>query len=87
MSAGDPHLSLDCVCETLTHGIRFSRDPDFGTVEVAVHLGDWLPFHKRAWLAVKYVFRFTHANNYQYDCAILKQEDVPRLIALLEQAK
>lgn len=81
------HAHFDCRCENFLHSIRFSYDPEYGELQVETHLGNWLPWYKRVWLAIKYVFKRTHPVHLQYDCCLIHPADYPRLRALLDEAE
>lgn len=80
-------LHLDCRCDNFIHSVRFHYDSEWRELQVETHLGNWLPWYKRVWLAVKYVFKVTHPVHLQYDCALIKPDDYPKLKALLEKAE
>jgi hypothetical protein len=82
----EEYLHLNCQCENLTHTIRFHYDPEFRELQVEMHLVTW-PWYRRILLALTYLFNATHPTSYQYDCALIKPEDYPKLVALLEKAQ
>lgn len=79
-------LHLDCSCMNFCHSIRFHYDKEWRELQVETHLGNWLPWYKRIWLAIKYVMKKTHPVHLQYDCALIKPEDYGKLKNLLDRA-
>lgn len=77
---------LDCQCSDFDHVIRFTLDPQDGDVWLETHLSYWLPWYKRVWAAVKYVFKRQHGYGH-YDCTMLREEDYDRLRDLLRQSE
>lgn len=80
-------LHLDCSCQNFIHSIRFYYDTEWRELQVETHLGNWLPWYKRIWLALKYVFKVTHPKHLQYDCALIHPKDYGKLKALIERAQ
>lgn len=77
---------FDCACSDFGHTIRFNLDPKDGELYLDVHLYNWLPWYKRVWAAVQYVFK-RHRPYGHYDCTLLKIEDFARLHSLLDRAE
>lgn len=48
-------LFVTCKCTSPDHLVRFTYEPEDRELYVTVHLAP-LPFHKRLWNAVRYVF-------------------------------
>ena len=75
----------DCQCSDLNHTIRFNLDED-GEIYMETRLFMCVPWWKRVWLAIGYVFgsptrRFGH-----YDCTLLREEDYERLMKMFVQS-
>jgi hypothetical protein len=51
----------ECDCATNDHTIRVWTDAELGEVMVSTQLAPLLPWYKRVWVAVKYVFN-SHRN-------------------------
>lgn len=84
----DPEiLHVDCECQNFLHSVRFHYDPEYGELQVETHLGNWLPWYKRVWLAFKYVFKMVYPVHLQYDCTLIRPKDYGKLRALIERAE
>lgn len=76
---------FECNCSSAEHTLRFVLDEEDGELYTENHL-TVAPFFKRIWKAVKYIFG--HTSRYgNYDCTLIKTEDIDRLIDLLSKAK
>lgn len=80
-------LYLDCACMNFVHSLRFHYDPEYGELQAEMHLGNWHPWYRRVWYALKYIFKATAPTHLQYDCTLIKPEDYPKLKALVEKAE
>jgi len=89
---GDPSVKkdrtewFDCACNSYDHAIRFSlyywnEGPEL-TVEAV--FPQYLPWYKRCWVALKYIFKRNSAGISVYDTWIMKKEDAERLQSLLQ---
>ena len=61
------------------HVIRFNVDPHDGTIYVDVHLTNVVPWFKRVWLALKYVFGCKPPAYGHYDSTLLEPKDYDRI--------
>jgi len=77
---------FECQCSSFHHSIRFSLDLD-GDLFVCVALNTLLPWWKRLWRAVVYVFHPGHSPYGEYDEIILRREDYKRLRELLSTSE
>lgn len=76
---------FDCKCSDCGHVIRFVYDKEENEVYTEVQLVSGGFFHR-----LKYAFKYLFKLNCKYgawDCTILKDEDIPRLIQLLQKAE
>ncbi len=73
---------MECACMSPEHLIKFYVDVEDGDVCLDVHLANWIPWYKRIWRAVKYVFGYKSKYG-DFDSVILKDEDVLKIIELL----
>jgi len=48
-------LYIPCECHSVDHVVRFTKDEEWG-VYVNVQLDPYLPFWRKVWVALKYVF-------------------------------
>jgi hypothetical protein len=76
---------FDCACAWPEHTLRFVYDPDEGDLWTEVHLTHDV-WWKRLWTAVRHVFGYKCKYGC-YDCWLMKDEDVDRLIDLLQRKK
>lgn len=77
---------FECQCNSFDHLVRFTLDPEDGDVYLDVRLNHWVPWWKRAWNAVRYVFKRASAIGH-YDCVLLKEEDYDRLRDLMKRSE
>ena len=77
---------LDCVCNDMSHHVRFTLDDENGDLILEVHLEQYAPWWRRVINAVRYVFnrgsRYGH-----YECTIVKPEDYVRLRNMLAESE
>lgn len=75
---------LECACDSDEHTLRFTLDKDDGEIFTSVYLNHWLPWHKRVWLAVRYVFGYRCKYGH-WDCTIINREGAKKLRAILDE--
>lgn len=81
---------FDCQCSDFGHVVRFTLDPDNGTVYLDVRLNPYLPWYRRLWVAVLYLFVRPKAHGglgQYYDVTLLSPADFGRLHDLLDRAQ
>ena len=78
---------FECDCHSFHHTVRFVFDEEDGTLTVDVALNSWLPWYRRLWRAIIYVFRPGRSRYGHYDEVILKPQDYARLKQLIEKAE
>lgn len=76
---------FDCQCSDFNHVFRFVFDEKDGDMWLEVQLNHWLPWHKRVWQAIRYLFAKRQAYGH-FDTTMLREEDVARLQALLTRS-
>ena len=76
---------FDCQCDNFDHVIRFTYDRNPPEIIVEVRMNDWLPWWKRFIVAFKYLFKMTRKTGFDYDCTLLKKNDLPKLENMIEQ--
>lgn len=76
---------FECSCGSFDHNVRFEVDEDMGHISISVPLNHWLPWWKRLWLAVKYVFKRTERYGH-YDTVMLSPHDYDRIRALMDDS-
>lgn len=77
---------FECVCGIPEHTLRFTSvaEPIFdddGEFYVETFLNQYLPWYKRLYVAIKYVFGRPPVS--AYDCTILTQDEANKLATLL----
>lgn len=86
----DRHEFFDCDCVHPDHLMRvdifqWSDQPvRKGDVELSftLQLSHYLPFHKRVWAAIRYIFKVVHHD--WYTSTIVKFEDIERLKNIID---
>lgn len=77
---------FDCQCSEFGHTVRFVYDDDSyegtGELWLETRLVNWLPWYKRVWAALRYVFKVGREDG-EYDTTLLKVQDYDRLRELL----
>ena len=87
---------FECACHSFDHTLRFVLDLDenvaeddwsFPTIYAEVMLGHYLPWYKRVWLGIKYIFGYDV--QFAYSCWEINHEsDTPdKMIDMLEKLK
>lgn len=77
---------FDCICTDFGHTVRFIFDPKDGDMWLEVHINNWLPWYKRAWAALRYVFKQQRTYGH-YDTTVFRPDDYARLHTLLDRAQ
>ena len=71
---------FDCKCSSPEHTLRFVYDED--DIYIEIYLRQYRNFFKRIWIAIKYIFGYKCQYG-DWDCFILKEDDIQRMIRLL----
>lgn len=79
------HRYFDCQCSDFNHVIRFVLDEKDGEAWLEVNINPYLPWYKRVWEAVRYVFGKRPAYGH-YDTVMLREEDYHQLHDLLDRS-
>ena len=77
---------MECQCMSPEHLVKFHLDLEDGDLCLDFHLANWLPWYKRIWVAIKYIFGYTSKYGH-FDELIFKDQDVDKLIELLVHQK
>lgn len=76
-----------CECLSPEHNIRFmfmiDKDPRRNEISVDVHMSHYLPWYRRAWMALKYTLGIETRSH--YDTFMMSRVDAVRLRRLLEE--
>lgn len=75
---------LECACDSTEHVLRFTLDRESDEIYTDVYLNPWLPWHKRAWRALRYVFGYRCKYGH-WDCTIINREGAKKLRAILDE--
>jgi hypothetical protein len=75
---------FECQCTSPEHTISFTDDDN--EITISYFLNQYHSIFARIWVAIKYVFGYKCQYGH-FDVTILKTEDIPRLIRLLEKVK
>ena len=84
------HELFVCECKDASHMLvlyqdTYKDDTWPPTVEIQLHLNDYLPIWKRAWRAIQYVLG-VRSRRCEFDSFMLEQKDIPRMINELQGA-
>lgn len=87
MLPGMDVVHIDCECSSFDHTIRFCLDQETGDLWLHTRLTTFLPWYKRIWRAIGYVFRPGRSSQGHYDETYISHADFDRLRALLMLAE
>ena len=76
---------IECACYAPEHAIRFTFDESDGELYAEVQLIP-VPWYKRIWRALKYIFNYNITYGY-FDCTIINPEQYDGLIDIIIKAK
>ena len=71
-------IHFDCVCDSDEHVFVVRMDREEGEMYTSVHLNGYLPWYKRAWYALRYVFGY-HCRYGHWDCVLLDEVRATKL--------
>lgn len=78
-------LTVRCACHTKDHTVFFDYDESDGELYLTIHLVDLGGgFWQRLWRGLKYAFGYKSRFG-DWDELIIRQEDCPKIRALLEK--
>lgn len=76
---------FECQCYSDEHTVKFSLDEEDGTIYASIFLNDWMPWYKRLWVGIKYIFgyksKYGHWDNFE-----MRPEDYDRFTILIDNA-
>lgn len=78
---------LECACDSAEHTLRFTLDVvdnEFAEIYVEVQLNQYLPWYKRVYRAVQYIFGYECKYGH-FDTTILNNKNIPQLKDILEE--
>lgn len=80
----DGSYYLECACSSVEHTLRFVLDKDDDEIYVEMHLNPCLPWYKRVWQAVRYVFGYRCKYGH-WNCTVINREGAKKLRAILDE--
>ena len=83
MSSGMQFEYFECKCHGDVHVLRYYIDRENNEVYTSVYLNPWRPWYWRVWNGFRYMFGY-QCRGGAWDCTIMKNEQIPALIALLQ---
>lgn len=76
-----------CECYSLEHlmqiTILFDNEFKYSNIQFNLQLNTNLPFLRRVWASLKYIFKFSN-NTYSWSETLLRKEDVSKLRVMLD---
>ena len=78
---------FECVCGSFQHCFRMVMDAEDGSVWIDVPLNNYLPWYKRAWVALKYILIPGRSRFGDYDSIELQSKDYERIVDILGRSK
>jgi len=75
---------VECQCYDLAHRVRFSYDEDDTNWLIEMVATAWVPWYKRLWVAIKYIFKF---DIIEYAEVIADKEDLETLTKYVTELK
>ena len=80
-------IHIDCECSSFDHSIRFVVDQTTGDFWVSTRLVCTLPWYRRVWMALGYIFQPGRSSQGQYEETHVSHNDFDRLRAMLNLAE
>ena len=83
---------FECACYSSEHTLKFTFDIEnydeekTPTIYTTIFLNQYRNIFKRIWVAIRYVFGY-RCKYGDWDCWLLRSEDVDRLIGMLNEYK
>lgn len=77
---------FDCECSDFNHVFRFVLDNHTGEVWLEARINNFLPWHKRVWAAIKFIFKKDNAYGH-YDVTLIKPEQFHNFINMIDSAE
>lgn len=75
---------LDCQCDHPGHVVRFTYDPDDGDLYIQARMSNYLPWYKRIWVGLKFVFGISDQH---YAEVLVKKTDYNMLLNIIHKAQ
>ena len=77
---------MECKCMSPEHLVRFHLDTVDGDLCLDFHLDTYLPWYKRAWRGLKYLFGYKSKYG-DFDELLFKEDDLVKLQEILKYQK
>jgi len=78
---------IQCECHMPNHSFLLSLDKEDASLSLSVQLNHFLPWYKRIWVAVQYIFGRKPGVYYDWDSVILKDEGIKVISDLVRKYK
>jgi hypothetical protein len=78
---------FECQCYSFHHTIRMMLSNEDGTVYLDVGLTNYLPWYKRIWVGIKYIFGKNVIDHQYHDSTHLQLEDYEKIRNLLDKSE
>jgi hypothetical protein len=75
---------LPCECASSEHAIVFVLDKENKELWLEIHLNTYLPWWKRVWSAIKYIFGYKSEYGH-FDCWMMRPDDANKIIELMKE--
>jgi hypothetical protein len=86
---GNNFVAVTCSCLSPAHTVLFFQENYEGyqpILAMEVQLNQWLPWYKRIWYAIKYVFRRKTNDGGHWDTVLLNHDSILKLRELCDNA-
>lgn len=77
---------FECTCLSFNHNVRFEVDNDDGRITISIPLNHYLPWWKRVWIGLKYIFGSTKDYDH-YDTILLNPSDYGKIKELVSNSE
>lgn len=84
MQKQNPSVFIGCECHSDEHTLRYTIDAEDRTIYTSVFLNHYLPWYKRAWVSVKYLFGYKCKYGH-FDCTLMGVTQVAQLKQMIIQ--
>lgn len=80
-------VALECACHDPNHMIVVEPDAELRTLYISVQLNPYLPWHKRAWLGLMYIFGVRTVHDGHWESALLEGRTLEQFRAALDKLR
>ncbi len=75
---------FECACGSPEDTIRFTLDKELGMIYCDFYLNHYIPWYKRIWIAIKYIFKIP-PHHPHFASWIMKRNDNIKLMKMCEE--